>query len=166
MSDLKRSAKIVSFDLNVVSSTEFPADLGLLLRERLRRHGVEVEVYPSFEVATWGGGFLPMKVLAMPAEFIGGALQSPALSGFEVDFRATTACFRSPASRTTTEFALLNLSAAAIAEITGGRLEMPEAGITSSENDPFDEAVDIVRGFVSESSEEDRRQYPFERWLD
>ena len=156
----------MSFDLDVVSPVDFPSDLGVQICAHLRRHGVEVEIYPSFDVGTWQGGFLPMKVLAMPLEYIGCALQSPALSGFEVDFGPKRASFRSPACRTTTEFSLLSLSAAAIAEITGGRLEIPEADLPPSELDPFLEAIDLLKSFVAESTEEDRRQSPFEKWLD
>jgi hypothetical protein len=154
----------MSFDLEVISPVGFPADLGQKICAQLVYRGVEVEIYPSFQSSTWEGGFLPMKVLAMPQEYIGCLVRAPALSGFEVDFADHTASFRSPASRTTTEFALLCLSAAAMAKITGGRFDVPGEGLPASRKDPFEEAIELLKSFVSESTESDFRQYPFERW--
>ena len=68
------------------------------------------------------------------------------------------------ACRTTTEFALLSLCAGAIAKINGGRLEMPGADLPTSGKDPISEGIEILSGFVEESTDEDRRQSRFERW--
>lgn len=157
---------IMSFDLEVVSPAAFPDDLGARMVTELRKVGVEIDVYPNFTPSAWEGGFLPMKVLAIPAEYIGCALLYPALSGFEVSFDQRTAWFRSPAGRTTIEFALQCLCAAAVVKITGGHIVLSNGDITRSDQDPIQEAVRAAKDFAAESTESDRRQEVFERWLE
>ena len=53
--------------------------------------GFDVEIYPNFSPDSWGGGFLPFRVAAAPAEFVGLHLCAPAVSGFEIEFTPESA---------------------------------------------------------------------------
>jgi hypothetical protein len=154
----------MSLTIAVTSTTGFSADLAPKVAALLRDIGVEIEVYPHFTPATWEGGFLPVKVLAMPRELVGVAFASPILSGVEIDFDGGVASLRSPASRSAVDCALFCLSAAAIAKVTGGRLEMDGVECPLSPEKPFSGAIETIESFVAEASESDLRQTPFVSW--
>lgn len=80
---LKGSA--MAFELSVCCGQTVPGNLRELWPALLIPHGIDCEIYPDFSPEVWSGGFLPFKVISMPAELIDAALLSPAISGFEVD---------------------------------------------------------------------------------
>jgi hypothetical protein len=153
----------MSLDATITSASGFSADLAIQLSLLLGSVGVDIEICPGFAPATWEGGFLPMKVLAMPIALSGVPISSPILSGAEIDFDDGVASLRSPASRSVVDYAMFCLAAEAIARVTGGRLEV-EGGECRLSADPFSDSVEAIRGFVMEASDDDFRQVPFESW--
>lgn len=154
----------MSFELSVHGKKPFPSDLKNQWEARLQNLGAMIEIHPSFAPGTWKGGFLPMKVSAMPDVLIGVALRPPALSGFEVSFSGSTSDFRSALGRTSTEFALLCLCAAELAYITEGLLFDGQAGASVGGDKALAYARDEVRKYLGTVGARELRQYPFTAW--
>jgi hypothetical protein len=154
----------MAFELSVQSPNAFPKDLKTKWEAWLAKLDVEVEIHPSFDPASWTGGFLPMKVSKISDSLIGTPLRPPALSGFEVYFNRNTANFRSAMGRTSTEFALLCLCAAGLANAVEGSLIDPQAGTSISASEALTHVQSEINQFVKSARSRDLRQYPFSEW--
>ena len=110
-------------------------------QDEINSHGFSVEILPSFDPASWQGGFLPIKLSAMPDKYLFGLPKAIQISGFEVDFGTESAHFRTAMGRTITELILQCYGAACLAVITNGatmirRLASPLRAIP-----PFSEPI-------------------------
>lgn len=154
----------MAFELSLYCDENVPSDLRQRWPEMLSAHGIECEIHPEFSPEEWGGGFLPFKVISMPAELIDGALMSPAISGFEVDFDGKYVHFRSAMGRTATEFALLCLCAAELAAATNGEYHDPQSGESYHGNAARQAALSEIKATLDFEGAATRTQYPFEGW--
>ncbi|MEQ8852665.1 hypothetical protein [Gimesia sp.] len=154
----------MAFELSVCCGQTVPDNLRELWPALLIPHGIDCEIYPDFSPEVWSGGFLPFKVISMPAELIDAALLSPAISGFEVDIEGQHIFFRSAMGRTATEFALLCLCAAELAIHTDGEYHDPQAGETYHGDAVRDAALSEIKDALEYEGIVSRTQYPFEGW--
>ena len=153
----------MSFDL-LVSTTRLPEDLGKVWVDGFRRHGFEVEPSPAFDPASWRGGFLPFRVGAAPEALVGLALPDAAVSGFEVSFGAEDTFFRFGSGGPTTEFAMLCLGAALLAEAVDGVYENPQSGEHHRGAAAIDAALAEIRAFVKAAGPRERVHHSFPGW--
>ena len=89
-------------------------------QEEINCHGFSVEILPSFDPATWQGGFLPIKLVSMPDKYLFGLAKVVQISGFEVSFGAESAHFRSAMGVPLAELILQCYGAASDARANGG----------------------------------------------
>lgn len=165
----------VSYSVDVFAPF-LPKDCGSTWREALTPHGLTVEVYPGFNAATWQGGCVPFRVVAVEGAFPAAHRygQVPVVAGFEVAFlpvdadelndllseapaelrdrlRATTiaAHFRTAMGRTVADLRLQCFGAATLAEMTGGVLLDPQEGRYYSGRDALGYAARESEAFES-----------------
>lgn len=154
----------MAFELIVACSDGMPADLRDQWSASLTKHGIKCEIHPEFSSDNWGGGFLPFKVDEIPSDLIDADLRSPAISGFEIDFKGNTAFFRSAMGRTTTEFALLCLCAAELVIMTAGEWHDPQSGASHTADNALQAAFDEIKVTLAHPGAADRNQHSFEGW--
>ena len=153
----------MAFELEVRYGT-LPASLKERWEEEFLSLGFRVEIMPGFQPSAWQGGFLPIRVTEAPADFVGFALPSEAVSGFEVWFSDDAAHFRSAMGRPTTEFAMQCFGAAVLAKITGGTYFDPQSGVELPSLDAVHAARDEVLAFVKEARERELVHHAFPGW--
>lgn len=153
----------MAFELTI-STPDLPADLKSQWESALAPHGFDVEICPDFTPTNWGGGFLPFHVRAAPENLIGFPLPGDAVSGFEVDFMADMAHFRSASGRPTTEFALLCLSAATLAQLTGGFYCDPQSGGEHAAADAVPVALGEIESFLRTARDSEFVNHAFPGW--
>jgi hypothetical protein len=154
----------MAFELIVSCKQPVPEDLRERWPRLLKRHEIDCEIDPSFSPANWQGGFLPFKVISIPRKLIDADLESPAISGFEVDFDANRAFLRSAMGRTCTEFALLCLCAAELAIATDGQYHDPQSGQSYSGDGAREAALAEIEATLNFDGAADRIQHPFDGW--
>jgi hypothetical protein len=154
----------MSLSFAITSPRGFPVNLASKISELLRSIGVIIEIYPRFIPAEWVGGFLPIKVIAMPRSLIGVPFSSDIISGVELYFDDGVASLCSPASRSVADHTLFCLVAEAIARVTNGRLEMEGCECMLSPDQPFFDTIEAAESFALEATENDLRQVPFICW--
>jgi len=153
----------MSFDL-IVEASALPDDLKGKWESLYRREGFEVEISPGFEPGTWDGGFLPMRVAQAPAHLIGIELPSEAGSGFEVAFEQGSATFGFQLGGPTTEFAVLCVGAALLAELADGVCFNPQSGEQFQGQQAIEPAKQEIVAFLTEAGERERTHHPFPGW--
>lgn len=141
-----------------------PADLKVQWESALAPHGFDVEICPDFVPSNWGGGFLPFRVRAAPEHLIGFALPSEGVSGFEIDFSTDTAHFRSANGRPTTEFALICLGAATLAQLAGGSYCDPQSGSDHAGDAAVAVALKEIESFLGTARDSELVNHPFPGW--
>jgi hypothetical protein len=154
----------MAFELSVKCADPVPPDLGALRERALRERGIILEVHPEFDPSDWEGGFLPMKVAAIPSSLIGTRLKPPSLSGFEVYFAVPEVSFRSAMGRTSTEFALMCICAGLLAFISRGTYFDPQSGIEADGRTAVDAAISAIRDYLKHAPKDEFRQYPWTKW--
>lgn len=82
----------MSFELTVEMRSGVK-DLRQRWQDEINSHGFCIEILPSFNTGSWEGGFLPIKMSAMPDKYLFGLPNVIQISGFELDFGSTTAHF-------------------------------------------------------------------------
>jgi hypothetical protein len=117
----------MAFELVVEMKTRVK-DLRQRWQEEINSHGFTVEILPSFDPVTWQGGFLPIKLVAMPDKYLFGLPKVVQISGFEISLGPESAHFRSAMGRTLAELILQCYGAASLAVITNGVYHDPQAG--------------------------------------
>ena len=153
----------MSFEL-AISTPNRPADLRSAWEVAFRAQGLQVEIYPKFSPETWGGGFLPFRVIAAPGDLIGFTLKQPALAGFEISFSSGSAHLRTAAGRSTTEFALQCVGGATLAALCGGHYVDDQNGIVCEGRDALEAALSEIRAFVKSADERERVTHAFPGW--
>ena len=59
----------MGFEL-VVEMKTGAKDLRQRWQEEINLHGFSIEILPTFDAVTWQGGFLPIKLIAMPDKYL------------------------------------------------------------------------------------------------
>src|SRR5262245_42413717 len=140
------------------------------LRERwqdeINSHGFVVEILPSFNPATWRGGFLPIKVVAMPNKYLFGLPKTTQVSGFEVTFGPESAHFRTAMGRTLAELILQCYGAACLAVITDGVYHDPQTGESFEGASAIQRADWEIMAYQPYVDHNARAQHAFTQWSD
>jgi hypothetical protein len=153
----------MGFDLSVTMPRR-PANLRGAWERALAAHGFEVEIFPTFDPATHGGGVLPFRVVRVPHPLVGMKLDRPAVAAFEVRFDADGAHLWTGVARTTLDFALQCVGAAALAELVGGEYVDHYSGVVYPSAEAFAVAEREVRSFVASAGEDELATQPFPGW--
>ncbi len=155
----------MSFEL-VVEMKSSVKDLQHRWQEEINSHGFSVEILPSFEPATWQGGFLPIKLVAMPDKYLFGLPKVIQISGFEVSFAAESAHFRSAMGRPLAELILQCYGAASLAVITNGVYHDPQTGESFEGASAINRADSEIMAYQPYMDTHGRAQHEFTKWSD
>ncbi len=137
-----------------------------LLEAELLGQGISVEIWPGFEPRDWGGGFLPIKLVNLPNEYLFGLNQVVQISGFEVNFTDCYAHLRSAMGRPIAELILTCHAAAALAVISNGVYHDLQAGEAIPANKAVARAKQEVLAYVPFLDRRAKVQHPFTKWSD
>ncbi|WP_285560737.1 hypothetical protein [Actinoplanes regularis] len=153
----------MGFDL-VVLTGQRPADLATRWEEALAAQGLQVEIYPGFDLASSKGGFVPFRLDSAPRSLIGMDLTGPNVTGFELyaDKREVTLTTRYPPL--VAEVTMQCLGAATLAAITGGTYEDPQRGARYKGLDAIEAALEQIAKVVASAKPSAFIQHPFPGW--
>jgi hypothetical protein len=155
----------MSFDL-IVERKSGVMNLCERWQDEINSHGFSVEILPSFDPATWQGGFLPIKLIVIPDKYLFGLPKEIQISGFEVYFGSQSAHFRTASGRTIAELILQCYGAACLAVITNGVYHDPQTG-ESFEGEPTIQRADWeVIAYQPYMDQHARMQHVFTQWSD
>lgn len=155
----------MSFEL-VVEMKSGVKNLRQRWQDEINSHDFSVEILPSFDPAIWRGGFLPIKLTALPDKYMFGLPKVIQIAGFEVDFGPESGHFRTAAGRTIAELILQCYGAACLAVITNGVYHDLQTG------DSFEGASAIQRAdweimeYQPYIDHDARAQHAFTQWSD
>jgi hypothetical protein len=140
------------------------------LRERwqdeINSHGFVVEILPSFDPATWQGGFLPIKLVALPDKYLFGLPKITQIAGFEVSFGPEWAHFRTAMRRTLAELILQCYGAACLAVSTDGVYHDPQTGESFEGASAIQRADWEIMAYQPYIDQYARAQHAFTQWSD
>jgi hypothetical protein len=155
----------MSFEL-VVEMKSDVTNLRQRWQDEISSHGFSVEILPSFEPATWQGGFLPIKLAAIPDKYRFGLPQVIQISGFEVDFGPESAHLRTAMGRTVAELILQCYGAACLAVITNGVYQDPQTGDSFEGASAIQRADWEIMAYQPYVDQRARTQHEFRQWSD
>ena len=135
-------------------------------QEEINSHGFSVEILPSFDPATWQGGFLPIKLVSMPDKYLFGLPKVVQISGFEVSFGPESAHFRSAMGWPLAELILQCYGAASLAVITAGLYHDPQTGESFEGASAIDRADWEIMAYEPYIDHHARAQHEFTNWSD
>ena len=155
----------MSFEL-VVEMKSGVKDLRQSWQDEINSHGFSVEILPSFDPASWQGGFLPMKLIAIPDKYLFGLPKVIQISGFEVDFGPESAHFRTAMGRTIAELILQCYGAACLAVVTKGVYHDPQTGESFEGASAVQRADWEIMAYQPYMDQHARVQHAFTQWSD
>jgi hypothetical protein len=155
----------MSFEL-IVEIKSGVTNLRQRWQDEINSHGFSVEILPSFDPATWQGGFLPMKLTTIPDKYLLGLPKVIQIAGFEVDLSPESAHFRTVAGRTIAELTLQCYGAACLAVITNGIYHDPQTGESFEGESAIQRADWEVLAYQPYMDQHARAQHAFTQWSD
>jgi hypothetical protein len=155
----------MSFEL-VVEIKSGVRNLRQLWQDEINSHGFAVEILPSFDQATWQGGFLPIKLSLIPDKYLFGLPKVIQISGFEIDFGPESAHFRTAMGRTLVELTLQCYGAACLAVITKGIYHDPQSGESFEGPSAIRRADWEIMAYLPYIDQHARAQHVFTKWSD
>jgi hypothetical protein len=155
----------MAFELVVEMKTSVK-DLRQRWQDEISSHGLSVEILPSFTPNTWQGGFLPIKLVAIPDKYLFGLPKVVQISGFEVSFGPQSAHFRSAMGRPLAELILQCYGAASLAVITNGGYHDPQTGESFEGASAIGRADWEIRAYEPYIDHRARAQHEFTKWSD
>jgi hypothetical protein len=155
----------MSFEL-VVEMKSGMKNLRQCWQDEINSHGFSVEILPSFDPASWQGGFLPIKLIAMADKYLFGLPKVIQISGFEVDFGPESAHFRTAMGRTLAELILQCYGAACLAVITNGVYHDPQTGESFEGASAMQRADWEIMAYQPYIDQRARVQHVFTQWSD
>ena len=135
-------------------------------QEEINSYGFSVEILPRFEPDTWQGGFLPIKLVAMPDKYLFGLPKVIQVSGFEVSFTPVSAHFRSAAGRPLAEVILQCYGAACLAVISDGAFHDLQTNESFEGDSAIARADWEIMEYEPYIDEHARVQHEFTNWSD
>jgi hypothetical protein len=135
-------------------------------QEEINSHGFSSEILPSFDPDRWQGGFLPIKLVAMPDKYLFGLPKVVQISGFEVSFGPGSAHFRSAMGRPLAELILKCYGAASLAVITNGVYHDPQTGESFEGASALTRADREIMAYEPNIDHHARAQHEFTKWSD
>lgn len=155
----------MAFEL-VVEMKAGVEDLRQRWQAEINSHGFSVEILPSFDPATWQGGFLPIKLVSLPDKYLFGLPKIVQISGFEVSFGPESAHFRTAMGRTLAELILQCFGAASLAVITNGVYYDPQTGESFEGVSAINRADWEIKAYEPYIDHRARMQHEFTNWSD
>ena len=153
----------MAFEL-IVSLPPDTSDLVPRLESQLQQTGIVAEIYPSFDLATWGGGCVPIRLCSLPTRYLFGLAQVEQIVAIEFYRGNCEVTLRTAMGRTIAELILQCHLAAALAVITGGKLFDPQEGEEFTGQAAVNRAdFEIARYELDVAA---RVQHRFTRWED
>ena len=137
-------------------------DLRQRWQDEINSHGFSVELHPSFDVASWRGGFLPIKLTEMPDRYLFGLPRVIQASGFEIKFYPHSAFLRTAAGRTIAELVLQCYGAACLAVITNGVYHDMQTGESFTGQSAIQRADWEIMAY--QLDQDARTQHAFNQW--
>lgn len=134
--------------------------------EAINLHGFSVEILPSFDPVMWQGGFLPIKLIAMPDRYQFGLPKVVQISGFEVSFGTESAHLRSAMGRPLAELILQCYGAASLAVITDGVYHDLQTGESFEGVSAIERADWEIMAYEPYIDQHARAQHEFTNWAD
>jgi hypothetical protein len=135
-------------------------------QQEINSHGFSVEILPAFDPDTWQGGFLPIKLVAMPDKYLFRLPKVVQIAGFEVDFRTESAVLRTATGRTLADLILQCFGAASLAIITDGVYHDPQTGESFKGPSAIARADWEMKAYVPYIDQRARTQHEFTCWAD
>jgi hypothetical protein len=135
-------------------------------QDEINSHGFSVEILPTFDPETWQGGFLPIRLVSMPAKYLFGLPEVIQISGFEVSFGVESAHFRSAMGRPLAELILECYGAASLAVITNGVYHDPQARESFMGASAINRADWEIMAYEPYIDRDARAQHAFTNWSD
>jgi hypothetical protein len=135
-------------------------------QEEINSHGFSVEILPSFDPATWQGGYLPIKLVSMPDKYLFGLPKVVQISGFEVSLGPESAHFRSAMGRPLAELILQCYGAASLAAVSNGVYHDPQTGESFEGASAINRADWEIMAYVPYIDHRARTQHEFTKWSD
>ena len=147
----------MAFSLEVQSSVR-PVSLPAIWVPALAKHGIAIEFPPDFSVE-YKTGVLIMKVLAAPAKLTREDVNEPASAYFEFWTDEEGFGFSTASGRSTVDFAVQCLCAAALAEHLDAIYVDPQMGQSARGADAYRLAMEEIEYFISTPDEEVYRKF-------
>jgi len=147
----------MSFSLEVQTEKR-PSDLVAIWKSALAQRRMAVEFPPNFNLEN-SSGVLVMKVLSAPSELTRLEVTTPVAGYFEFWGDEEGFGFRTASGRTTVDFALQCLCAAALAEHLDGVYVDPQMNESARGAEAFRLAMAEIDYFVSEPNEKVFRDF-------
>jgi hypothetical protein len=141
-----------------VQTPKRPSDLVAIWKPALAQRGIVVEFPPGFKLEN-SSAVLVVKVLAAPASLTRLQVSRLVAGYFEVWCDEEGFGFRTASGRTTVDFALQCLCAAALAEHLDGLYVDPQMGESARGNDAFRLAMAEIGQFIEDPDEEVFRDF-------
>ena len=147
----------MSFSLEVQTEKR-PSDLASIWKPALAQRGMSVEFPPNFSLGN-SSGVLVVKVLAAPPELTRLEVAAPTAGYFEFWVDEEGFGFSTASGRTTVDFALQCLCAAALSEHVDGVYVDPQMSESARGDEAFKLAMAEIDYFISEPDEEVFREF-------
>lgn len=147
----------MSFTLEVQTDKR-PSDLAAIWKPALARRGMTVEFPPGFSLESCSG-VLVVKVLSAPSNLTRIEVKSAVAGYFELWADDEGFGFSTASGRTTVDFALQCLCAAALAEHLDGVYVDPQMTESARGAEAFGLAMEEINYFISEPDEEVFREF-------
>jgi len=147
----------MAFSLEVQTAKR-PADVVEIWKEALAGRGIVAEFPPGFSIESCRGP-LVLKVLSAPKNLVGVDLADTVAAYFEVWADEDGVGFSTASGRTTVDFAVQCLCAAALAEAVDGVYVDPQMGESAKGSDAYRLAMEEINYFISEPGEAVHRKF-------
>jgi hypothetical protein len=147
----------MGFSLEVQTKAR-PDDVASVWANALALRGMKVEFPPGFSMETCSG-VLIVKVLSAPANLVRVDLAEPVAAYFEVWIDEEGYGFSTASGRTTVDFAVQCLCAAALAEHTDGVYVDPQMGESAQGAGAYRLAMEEIEYFIGLPDEPVNRKF-------
>jgi hypothetical protein len=142
----------MGFSLEVKTSEA--QDMASVWRAALNQRGIDAEFKPGLSIDK-DGGIVVVKVLSAPAHLVGVDLKQTVAAYFEAWVDEDGVGFNTAAGRTTVDFAVQCLCAAALAEHAQAEYFDPQMNESAHGADAYRLAMEEIESFVSDPDNPD-----------
>ena len=128
--------------------------------------GFKLELCPDFELKTWEGGFLPIKLIELPQQYLFNLSQIIQISGFELYYEDQHASLRTAMGRTIAELILQCYFAAIMTYLSEGTYIDPQTGNAFEGKDALKRAHEEIMEYEEFIDDSSKKQHTFTKWGD
>jgi len=145
---------------------ELSAALSKSIENEFAKLGIKLEICPGFELESWEGGFLPIRLIELPQEYLFNLPQLIQISGFELYYDQGHASSRTTMGRTIAELILQCYFTAILTLLSEGTYIDPQTGDTYEGREALKRAHEEIMEYEEFLDESSKKQHPFTRWED